>query len=163
MTAPSASSDKNILIARFPSHDGAEGAIGRLKSAGVRLGNVAHIEKNNAGEVKFSESQDWGVGKSAVVGAIAALILPGIGILLGAAAGGLAAYLIDVGFPDELLKQTGSGLLQPGQSALVALVQGDHASNAETTIRDGGGTVLANSAESDLAHALDSARGASPS
>jgi uncharacterized membrane protein len=163
MTAPSTSPDKKVLIARFPSRDGAEGAIGRLKSSGVRLGNVAHIEKNDAGEVKFSESQDWGIGKSAVIGAVAAIILPGIGLVLGAAAGALAAYLIDAGFPDELLKQTGTGLLQPGQSALVALVLGDDATHAQTVIEQGGGTVLATGVESDLAHALDSARGASPS
>jgi uncharacterized membrane protein len=159
MTAPAPSTEKRILIARFPTRDGAEGAIGRLKSAKVRLGNVAHIEKNDDGEVKFAESKDWGVGKSAVVGAVAALILPGIGLVLGAAAGGLAAYLIDGGFPDDLLKQTGSGLLQAGQSALVALVQGDDMGLAERAVRDSGGTVLGNGLEGDLARALDTAGG----
>jgi len=163
MTSPASAPEKRVLIARFPSQTGAEAAVPSLKSAGVSLGNVAYIEKNDAGEVKFSESQDWGLGKSAAVGALAALILPGIGIFLGAAAGAAAAYFIDVGFPDALLKQTGSGLLTTNQSALVALVQGDHMSMAEATIIQGGGTVLGSGTESDLARALEGLRGTNPS
>lgn len=151
----SANPEKKILIARFPSRDGAEAAIPRLKSAAVPLGNVAYIEKDAAGEVKFSETQDWGLGKSAAVGAVAALILPGIGVVLGAAAGALAAYFVDAGFPDSLLKQTGTGLLDINQSALVALVQADSMSVAERTISEVGGTLLGSGTESDLARALD--------
>jgi uncharacterized membrane protein len=158
MTSPTTASDRRILIARFDTRDGAEASVGRLKLAHVRLGNVAHIEKNDAGEVKFAESQDWGIGKSALIGAVAALILPGIGLFLGAAAGGLAAYFIDAGFPDALLNQAGTGMLQPGQSALVALVHGEDMVNAEAAIRDAHGTVLGHGDESDLARALDSAR-----
>ena len=152
------SSDNKILIARFPTSDGAEAAVARLKSAGVPLGNVAYITKDGAGEVNFHESQDWGIGKSAAIGAVAALILPGIGPILGAAAGALAAYFIDAGFPDSLLKQAGIGLLTNNQSALVALVAGSSMSTAETTVGDAGGTVLGTGIESDLARALDSAR-----
>lgn len=162
MTSPATAPEKRVLIARFPSQAGAESAVPRLKSAGVSLGNVAYIEKNEAGEVKFSESQDWGLGKSAAVGAVAALILPGIGIILGAVAGAAAAYFIDAGFPDALLKQTGSGLLSANQSALVALVQGDHMTLAEATITQAGGTMIGNGTESDLARALDGIRGTNP-
>ena len=158
MTSPANPNDRKILIARFVTHDGAEAVIARLKTNGIRLGNVAHVEKNAAGEVKFAESQDWGIGKSAVVGAVAALILPGIGILLGAAAGGLAAYFIDAGFPDVLLKQTGSGMLSANESALVALVHNDDMANAERVIGEAGGNVLGSGMESDLARALDSAQ-----
>lgn len=160
MTSPSAAvPEKKILIARFPGGDGAEAGVTRLKSAGVQLGNVATIEKNDAGEVKFSESQDWGMGKSAAVGAVAALILPGIGPVLGAAAGALAAYFIDAGFPDALLKQAGNGLLANNQSALVALVGADSMVAAERTVSEAGGTVLGTGIESDLARALDNAQG----
>lgn len=162
MTSPAAANDKRILIARFPSENGAEAAVSRLKSAGVSLGNVAHIEKSASGEVKFHESQDWGLGKSAAVGAIAAIILPGIGLFLGAAAGAAAAYFIDAGFPDALLKQMGTGLLLENQSALVALVQGDQMANAESAITQGGGTVLGSGTESDLARALDAMRSSNP-
>lgn len=158
MTAPATPPDNKILIARFTSQDGAKASIPRLKSAGVPLGNVAHVEKDEAGKVEFSESQDWGIGKSAAVGAVAALILPGIGPILGAAAGGLAAYFIDAGFPDALLEQSGNGLLSNGQSALIALVRADSMALAERTIGEAGGSVLGSGAESDLARALDSVR-----
>ena len=162
MTSPATTPDNKILIARFPSRDGADASVASLKSAGVPLGNVAYIEKDEAGEVKFHESQDWGIGKSAAVGAVAALILPGIGPILGAAAGALAAYFIDAGFPDSLLKQAGSGLLSNNQSALIALVAAGSMSVAERTINEAGGTVLGTGTESDLARALDSARNAGP-
>lgn len=163
MTSPAAAPDNKILIARFPSRDGAEAAVPRLKSAAVPMGNVAYIEKDESGDVKFSESQDWGIGKSAAVGAVAALILPGIGPILGAAAGALAAYFIDAGFPDALLKQTGAGLLSANQSALIALVRGDSMAVAERTIVESGGTVLGSGTESDLARALDGVRNGGPS
>jgi len=162
MTSPAAAPDNKILIARFPTRDGAESAVPRLKTAAVPLGNVAYIEKDESGEVKFSESQDWGMGKSAVVGAVAALILPGIGPILGAAAGALAAYFIDAGFPDALLKQAGNGLLSANQSVLIALVGADSMAVAERTIGEAGGTVLGSGTESDLARALDGARNAGP-
>lgn len=158
MTSPAAAPEKKIIIARFPSTDGAEAAVPRLKHAGVPLGNVAHIEKDGAGEVKFTESQDWGIGKSAAVGAVAAIILPGIGVVLGAAAGALAALFIDAGFPDALLKQAGNGLLSNNQSALIALVQADSMSAAEQVVRDAGGTVLGSGTESELAAAMDRIR-----
>lgn len=162
MTSPAAAPDNKILIARFSTRDGAKAAVPRLKSAGVILGNVAHIEKDDEGDVEFSESQDWGMGKSAAVGAVAALILPGIGPILGAAAGALAAYFIDAGFPDALLEQTGNGLLSANQSALIALVRADSMAVAERTIGEAGGSVLGSGTESDLARALDSVRNAGP-
>lgn len=159
MTSPSAAvPDKKIVIARFPSRDGAEAAVPRLKSAGVPLGNVAYIVKNESGEVDFKETQDWGIGKSAAIGAVAALILPGIGLPLGAAAGALAAYFIDAGFPDALLKQAGNGLLANNQSALIALVGAESVQVAERSITEAGGSVLGSGTESDLARALDSVR-----
>jgi uncharacterized membrane protein len=160
MTSPaSPTADRRILIARFDREGGAEGALGRLKSAGVRLGNVAKVTRKASGEVDFSETQDWGIGKSAAVGAVAGLILPGIGTLAGAAVAGLAAYFVDLGFPDELLKQAGSGLLQPGQSAIVALVQAEDTAHAEAQVTAEGGQVLASGAEADLARVLDQVRG----
>ena len=155
MTSPAVAPEKKILIARFLTKDGAEAAVPRLKNAGVPMGNVAYIEKDSAGEVKFSESQDWGLGKSAAIGAVAALILPGIGVVLGAAAGALAAYFIDAGFPDALLKQAGNGLLANDQSALIALVQGDNMTIAERLVGEAGGTVLGTGTETELASAME--------
>jgi uncharacterized membrane protein len=149
MTAP-ASPDKRILIARFAAVGGAEAGLSALRSRGVRLGNAAIVEAAASGEVAFRETQDWGMGKSALVGALAAIILPGIGPIVGAAAGALAAYLIDAGFPDPLLKQVGATFLTAGQSALVALVDAADTDLAQRAVTGVGGTVLGAGSETDL-------------
>lgn len=157
MTGPSSSSPppvaRKIVIARFASAGGAKLGLDQLKGAGARLGNAAVIEREPGGDVKFSETQDWGIGKSAAVGAVAAIILPGIGPIMGALAGGLAAYFIDAGFPDDLLRQLGSGI-EAGTSMLVALVREDDLTHAEQVIASVGGTVIGSGFEPDLAAAL---------
>jgi uncharacterized membrane protein len=154
MTGPESVPVKKILIARFDTPTGAQSGLERLKSGGARLGNAAVIQRESDGRVAFNETQDWGIGKSAAVGALAAIILPGIGLIVGAAAGALAAYLIDAGFPDALLKQLGTGLTE-GSSMLVVLVQDSDISIAEQSISDAGGLVLGSGLESDLAAAMD--------
>ena len=144
---------KKILVTRFEGEGGAKIGLEQLKNAGVRLGNAAVIEREPDGKVSFNETQDWGMGKSAAVGALAALILPGIGPVMGALAGGLAAYFIDAGFPDALLKQLGSGL-EIGTSMLVVLVREDDLSHAESVVVAAGGTVLGSGFEPDLAAAM---------
>lgn len=144
---------RKIVIARFASAGGAKLGLDQLKGAGARLGNAAVIEREAGGEVRFNETQDWGIGKSAAVGAVAAIILPGIGPIMGALAGGLAAYFIDAGFPDDLLRQLGSGI-EPGTSMLVALVREDDLTHAEQVITSVGGTVIGSGFEPDLAAAL---------
>lgn len=148
---------RKIIIVRFGTPMGAKLGLDQLKNAGARLGNGAVIEREPDGAVSFKETQDWGIGKSAVVGAVAALILPGIGPLMGALAGGLAAHLIDAGFPDDLLRQLGSGL-EVGTSMLVALVQEGDIAHAEQTVVAAGGTVLGSGFEPDLAAAMQRMR-----
>jgi uncharacterized membrane protein len=146
---PPAVPDKKILVASFPATDGAKAALERLKGAGTRLGNVALVQRLIDGRVEFSETQDWGLGKSAAVGALAAIILPGIGPLMGAIAGGLAAHFIDAGFPDALLKQMGSGI-PTGTSLMIALVHEADTVHAERVVSESGGTVLGSGLDPDL-------------
>lgn len=154
---PPATPSRKIIIARFGTSAGARLGLDQLKNAGTRLGNGAVVEREADGKVSFSETQDWGMGKSAAVGAVAAMILPGIGVVVGALAGGLAAYFIDAGFPDDLLRQLGSGL-EVGTSMLVALVREDDLTHAEQTIVAAGGTVLGSGFEPDLAAAMERMR-----
>lgn len=148
---------RKIMIASFPAPDGAGRALELLKAAPVRLGNVAQIQRNADGKVEFTESQDWGVGKSALVGAIAGLLLPGVGTITLAAGGALAAYFIDLGFPDPLLKQMGEGL-DANSSMLVALVDESGIVRAGEVITQAGGTMQGTSDETDLAAALATLR-----
>jgi uncharacterized membrane protein len=151
----SETSARHILIASFNTFEGAERGVDRLKGAAIGLGNVAVITRNASGAVDFTESQDWGIGKSALVGAIAGLILPGVGTLTLAAGGALAAYLLDLGFPDALLKEMGEGLTT-NSSMLVALVDATSSTRAGTLLAEGGGVVLGSTQESNLSDAIAS-------
>jgi uncharacterized membrane protein len=146
---------RHILIASFNTPGGAERGVALLKSASIGLGNVAVITRHASGEVEFTESQDWGVGKSALVGALAGLILPGVGTITLAAGGALAAYFLDLGFPDALLTQMGEGLTT-NSSMLVALVDAVSKTRAGEVLAQGGGVVTASTEESELARAMAS-------
>jgi uncharacterized membrane protein len=148
-----AEASRKIVIASFDNPGGADAALHLLKAAPVSLGNVAIVKRDQNGKVEFNETQDWGVGKSALVGAIAGFLLPGVGTITLAAGGALAAYFIDLGFPDPLLKQMGEGLDQ-NSSMLVALVDETGLSRASEVIVQAGGVVLGTSHETDLAAAM---------
>jgi uncharacterized membrane protein len=144
---------KKILVASFASSLGAKAGLEQMKNAGPRLGNAAVIEREVDGKITFNETQDWGLGKSALVGALAAIVLPGIGPIMGAVAGGIAAYLIDAGFPDALLRQMGAGL-EIGTSMLVVLVQQEDLALSEQLVMQAGGTVLGSGFDADLSAVL---------
>lgn len=144
---------RKILIASFATPSGADAALQLLKAAPVSLGNVAVVKRDHDGKVEFSETQDWGVGKSALVGAIAGLLLPGVGTITMAAGGAIAAYFIDLGFPDPLLKQMGEGL-NANSSILVALVNESGLTRAQEVVEQAHGRVEGTSHETDLAAAL---------
>jgi len=144
---------RQILIASFNTPNGAESGVGILKAASIGLGNVAVVTRDGSGKIEFTESQDWGVGKSALVGALAGLILPGVGTLTFAAGGALAAYFLDLGFPDALLKQMGEGLTT-NSSMLIALVDAASSARAGDALSQGGGVVMGSTQETDLAAAM---------
>ncbi len=144
---------RKIVIASFQTPKGAEQTLAMITGANVSLGNTAVVTRDESGEVNFTESQDWGIGKSALVGAIAGLLLPGVGTITLAAGGALAAYFIDLGFPDALLKQMGEGLAADG-SMLVLLVADLDVARAAEIVTQQGGTVIGTSTESDLTSAI---------
>jgi uncharacterized membrane protein len=144
---------RRIVLASFTSPTGAAATLDLLKGGAVRLGNTAVVTRNASGEVAFTESADWGVGKSALIGAIAGLLLPGVGTITLAAGGALAAYFIDLGFPDALLKHIGEGLAADS-SMLVLLVADDDVAQATQLITQAHGTVVGTSTEQDLTAAV---------
>ncbi len=148
---------RTILISSFPTPAGASNGLELLKGSAVRLGNTATVTRDASGQVDFKESADWGVGKSALVGAIAGLLLPGVGTITMAIGGALAAYFVDLGFPDSLLTQMGEGLA-PNSSMLVALVEDDSVARATEIITQANGSVVGTSHETDLAAAIANIR-----
>jgi uncharacterized membrane protein len=154
MTSP-APTVRKIIIASFSTTTGAKQSLDVLKNGGVRLGNVAIVQRQVDGRVDFTETQDWGLGKSAAVGAIGAILLPGIGVITGAIVGAVAAHFIDAGFPDTLIRQLGSGISN-GTSMIIALVNEADLEHADTLLVNAGANVLGTGLEPDLASAMGS-------
>jgi uncharacterized membrane protein len=123
-----------LVVAAFDDEDKASAVLKDLKQADkdgvLQVINAAVLVKKENGKVSFHETQDVGAGRGAIFGAIAGglvgLLGGPAGVIVGAAAGaatgGVAAKQIDMGFSDEMLKDMQAGL-QPGSSAIVALVQ----------------------------------------
>ena len=103
----------------------------RLQRDGiVKVLNAAVLVKDKKGKVSVKETEDVDAKHGALFGAITGGLIglfggaPGVvvGAVAGAGTGGVAAKLIDLGFPREFLRDL-QGRLQPGSSALVALVE----------------------------------------
>jgi uncharacterized membrane protein/sporulation protein YlmC with PRC-barrel domain len=107
-------------------------AVQALQKEGVlKLRNAAVLVKEEDGKLALKETGDLDVkgGRlfGAITGGLIGLLGGPIGVIVGAAAGagvgGLAAKKIDLGFSDEFL-ETFQQRLQPGNSALIVLVEG---------------------------------------
>jgi len=123
-----------LIVAAFKGEDKAAAVLKDLKQSDregvLQVLNAAVLVKKGNGKVSVRETQDVGAGRGAIFGAIAGglvgLLGGPAGVIVGAAAGaatgGVAASQIDMGFSDEMLQDLQKGL-QPGSSAIVALVQ----------------------------------------
>ena len=123
-----------LVVAAFNTEEKAGEVLESLKKLQkeqiIFLVNAAIMTKDEKGKVSMKETQDVGAGKGALFGAIAGgllgLIGGPVGVVVGAAAGaatgGVAANRIDMGFPDDTLKEL-QETLTPCSSAIVALIQ----------------------------------------
>ena len=104
------------------------------KQGTLKLRNAAVLIKDKDGQTSLRETGDVGVkgGRlfGAVTGGLIGLLGGPVGVIVGAAAGagvgGLAAKKIDMGFSDQFL-ETFQERLQPGNSALIVLVEQESA------------------------------------
>ncbi|MBN1147319.1 MAG: DUF1269 domain-containing protein [Anaerolineales bacterium] len=100
------------------------------KDRTLRLFDAAMLVKDRNGIVRLKETRDVGAGRGALFGAIAGGLVgllggPAgviVGAAAGAAAGGVTASKIDLGFSNQFLDEIKTHL-QPGSSALLALVE----------------------------------------
>lgn len=139
-----------FVVATFTTPDGADFALARLKTAQIRRGNAAVIRRDAGGKMHIAETHDWGMGKSALLGGLVGIVLPGVGIAAGVLGGALIAQLRDGGFPDDALKRLGGGLA-PHASALVILVEATQQTEAERVLVEAGGTPASGGLSADLA------------
>lgn len=154
-----------IIVAAFQEEDAADGALRALKEAKkeklISIDNAAVIRKDEDGKLHIKETADMGGGKGAGVGVLVGgaigLLAGPLGVVagsaLGAAVGGITAKLYDGGFKDERLEQIGASL-QPGTSAIVAVIEHRWVKDLERELAEEGADVTTAALAADIAEQL---------
>lgn len=152
-----------LIVAAFQDEKGAEAAYKELKQAKkehlIKIQDAAVIRRDAKNKLHIKDVHDMGGGKGAGIGAVvggAIGLLAGPVVLVGAAGaliGGLAAKMRDGGFPDSRLKTIGEGL-QPGTSALVAVIEHTWVEDLENALAEAGAQVMTESISADIAEQL---------
>ena len=154
-----------LIVAAFQDERGADEALKELKSAKkeklIRIKDAAVIRRDQKDKIHIKDVRDVGGGKGAVAGAIIgtgiALLAGPAGILIsgaaGALVGGLTAKAVDMGLPNDRLKQLGEGL-QPGTSAIVAVIEHRWVADMERELAAAGAQVMTESLTTDIAQQL---------
>jgi uncharacterized membrane protein len=157
-----------IVVAAFQEEKAADEALAELKQAKwaglIGIQNAAVIRRDEKDKLHIKELKDWGGGKGAAWGgALGAVlgVLTGPGILVAGAAGaligGLAAKLRDSGFSDERLKTIGDSL-QPGTSAIVAVIEHKWVADLEKQMQEAQADVVTMAVAADIADQLEAGR-----
>ena len=157
-----------LLVAAFKGEGDAEKVLKGLKAAKkerlIGIQNAAVLRRDQKGKLHIKETGDWGGGKGAAAGAAVGvavgILTGGTGLLLGAAAaaiGGVAAKLRDSGFSDARLKVLGESL-QPGTSAIVAVIEHTWVAEMEEEMAEIGADVFTVAIADDIAAQLEAGR-----
>jgi uncharacterized membrane protein len=154
-----------IIVAAFQDENEADQALKTLKEAKkeklISIDNAAVIRKDEEGKLHIKETADMGGGKGAgigtLVGGAIGLIGGPVGVVaggaLGAVVGGLTAKLYDGGFEDDRLRQIGTSL-QPGTSAIVAVIEHRWVAELERELAEEGADVTTAALAADIAEQL---------
>jgi uncharacterized membrane protein len=156
-----------VVVAAFQEEKAADQALFEIKQAKwagvIGIQNAAVLRMDQKGKLHIKETGDWGGGKGAVAGAIIGgtigLLTGPIGWLglTGAVIGGLAAKLRDSGFSDARLKKLGEAL-QPGTSAIVAVIEHKWVDELEKQMQEAGADVMTEEIGADVAAQLEAGR-----
>lgn len=162
---PSMRSDPNqALVVSFPEENKAQEVLETLKQLNaahdVALSSAAIIRRDPSGKVTLHETRDFSSKQGAVAGALAGGLIGMLrgnalaGAALGAAAGFGASKVVDLGLPDDFLKQVGEQLT-PGSSALVAIVTFENVARAMQVLDQyAGAKILHHALPADVAQQL---------
>ncbi len=107
----------------------------KAKAAGVELGDAVVAFKTREGRVKIEQTKDLTSGKGARRGGFWGLLVglvfggPLLGAFLGLGLGAVIGKRVDHGIDDEFLRRVGKSL-KPGNSALLLLIDQEHAEKA---------------------------------
>ena len=122
-----------LILAVFDDESHASDAFQTLKSAEkehlIDLEDVVVIHKEDEGKIHIKETEEsitHEAGLGALVGGALGILAGPLGIITfaatGAILGGISAKLDDVGFDDARLERLGEAL-EPGKSAIVAVIE----------------------------------------
>ena len=154
-----------LVVAAFKDEDSAKEALMELKQVQkeklIKIENAAVLRKDERGKLHIKETRDMGGGKGAVLGGVGgaaigliagpALVVP---VAVGALVGGLAAKLRDSGFSNQRLEALGIGL-QPGTSAIVAVVEHTWVAQIEEALAEAEADVITAEIQADIAQQLE--------
>jgi len=154
-----------LIVAAFQEEKAAKEALKALKEAKsqglIKIENAAVLRKDDKGKLHIKETQDMGGGKGAVFGGVAgaaigliagpALVVPAA---VGALVGGLTAKLRDTGFSNQRLESLGESL-QPGSSAIVAVVEHTWVDKVEEALAEAEADVMTAEIKADIASQLE--------
>ena len=157
----------DVVVAAFHDQQGANNALKELETAKkdglIGIQDAAVLRKDDQSKLHITETADKGFGRGAVVGGVAGAVVGviagpvGWAALGGAAIGGLASKLRDTGFRDERLRQMGEGL-QPGTSAIVAVVEHEWVHEVEKRIENEAKDIVTEAITADIAEQLEQER-----
>ncbi|MFC1960970.1 DUF1269 domain-containing protein, partial [Chloroflexota bacterium] len=150
-------------VAAFQDEDSANAVLKELKAAKkehlIGIENAAVIRKDEKGKIHIKQTADV-TGKRATIGGVAgaaigliagpALVVP---VAVGALIGGLSAKLKDSGFSAEHLETLGAGL-EPGTSAIVAVVEHTWVAQVEAELAEAAADVVTANLQADIAAQL---------
>ena len=163
-----------LVVIAYPDEGRAEQVMNLMLSLQqdefVSLADAVCVTKDKHEKVKLHQSKyktakgaSWGAVAGLVAGSI--FLTPLFGAGVGALAGGVAGRKVDIGLPDDFVKQV-SAQLKPASSALVLVVTSVNKQVVVPQLQKYGGVLLSStlSAESEakLQAALDAPQGASP-
>jgi uncharacterized membrane protein len=165
---PSMRSDPHqALVVSFPNEDEAQKVLETLKQLNaahdISLSSAAIIRREANGKVDVHETRDFNAKQGAIAGALAGGLIGMLrgnalaGAALGTAAGLGASKVIDLGLPDNFLREVGEGLA-PGSSAIVAIVTFENVDQAMQVLDQySGGKILQSPLSADVARKLSDA------
>jgi uncharacterized membrane protein len=153
---------KELIVIGYRDQDQAEKARSQLLAMSreylVEVSDAVVASVNDKGEIKLSQLVNlWaaGAGGGALWGFLIGLLFlhPLIGVMVGAAAGGLGGALSDYGINDPFMRRV-SELLKPGQAALFLMCRAPMSDRVIGELATLGGTVLRTNLDSTKEQAV---------
>ncbi len=154
-----------VVLAVFENEATAKKAYNDLQQADkekkVDLENVVLISKEADGKINLKEAAETIAGEAgfgALVGGALGLLAGPVGFITlgaaGAALGSISAMLDDVGFDDERLRMLGENL-DPGKSAILAVLEGQFSEKLVQELKNRGAQVAVEDLPKDFKQILE--------